>query len=336
LIGRWPLQSAAPGHPPIDPPEPPILPTAAMAMPPDLSRSLVLPAASPGSSSATPVTEGVVDHRESSALRTLFEHAVFWSAVGTLAVSGIAVTAVSLVARPFLSNGLRARLGQALLHRYFRRYFRVLEASGLFEFDLSALDALRDRPACVLAANHPALLDAMLVAARVPNLVGIMKADVRHSPIYAGPALLAGYARADRPIEMIHAMVRAIHDGRHVLVFPESTRTTRSPVNAFKGNFALIAKQAGVPVQSVVIETDSPYLRKGWPLFRKPPMPVRFRARLGREFDASGEVKATLRAVEAWFAAELSGGPRQAIEAEPAAQGAPASEAVAAGTDAAA
>ena len=39
--------------------------------------------------------------------------------------------------------------------------------------------------------------------------------------------------------------------------------------------------RANVPVQTVFIESDSKYFSKGWPLFRKPALPIIFRIRLG-------------------------------------------------------
>ncbi len=239
-------------------------------------------------------------------VRWAWERLVFWCALVVLAGTGVVVTALALIGAPFLPTRLRVRIGQGILHHFFRRYFRVLSATGLFRFDLDALAGLANERPMVLVANHPALLDAMLVAARVPNMVGIMKADVRLSPIYAGAAFLAGYARADRPIEMIHAMVKAIQSGQHVLVFPESTRTVHRPVNPFKGNFALIAKQARVPVQTLIIETDSPYLGKGWSMFIKPRMPVCFTVRLGRRFGAGMDVKHFVQSMEAYFTSELA------------------------------
>ncbi|MFN0304296.1 MAG: lysophospholipid acyltransferase family protein [Burkholderiales bacterium] len=244
--------------------------------------------------------------RMPSIVRWVWERVVFWVALGVLAGSGIVVTGFALISAPFLPAKIRVRMGQGILHRFFRRYFRWLSATGLFRFDLDEIACLAQERPMVLVANHPALLDAMLVAARLPRVVGIMKADVRLSPVYAGSALLAGYARGDRPVEMIHAMVNALGSGQHVLVFPESTRTVREPVNAFKGNFALIAKQARVPVQALIIETNSPYLRKGWSMLRKPLMPVCFKVRLGRRFDAVADVKHFVREVEAYFAAELT------------------------------
>jgi hypothetical protein len=68
----------------------------------------------------------------------------------------------------------------------------------------------------------------------------------------------------------------------------------------------LIAKHANVPVQTLVIETDSPFLSKGWPLFRRPTLPITYRVRLGKRFDPPADVPA--------FTAELDLYYRQALE----------------------
>ena len=62
-----------------------------------------------------------------------------------------------------------------------------------------------------------------------------------------------------------------------------------------------MARNAGAPIQAVFIEADTPYLRKGWPLFRKPPLPLAYRARLGRRFAPT----ASAAELEAYYAAEL-------------------------------
>ena len=67
-------------------------------------------------------------------------------------------------------------------------------------------------------------------------------------------------------------------------MFPEGTRTVTRPLNRFRPGITLIAKLAQAPIQTVFIETDSPYLGKGWPIWRAPPLPIVFRVRLGQRF----------------------------------------------------
>jgi 1-acyl-sn-glycerol-3-phosphate acyltransferase len=89
-------------------------------------------------------------------------------------------------------------------------------------------------------------------------------------------------------------------------VFPEGTRTGSATLNSFRGGFALIAKRAGAHVQTVFIETDSAFLGKGWPLLRKPALPLRYRVRLGRRFEVSGSVRAFVVALEGYYREELT------------------------------
>jgi hypothetical protein len=81
----------------------------------------------------------------------------------------------------------------------------------------------------------------------------------------------------------------------------------------------LIAKHAGTPLQTVFIETDSPFLGKGWPLLRMPPLPLVYRARLGRRFRIQGDVRASITDLEVYFRQELSGIDMAEPEAAPAA-----------------
>ena len=76
---------------------------------------------------------------------------------------------------------------------------------------------------------------------------------------------------------------------------------------SFVGSVGLIAKHAAVPVQTLIIETDSPYLSKGWPLFRRPHLPITYRVRLGRRFDPPADVAAFMVALEQEYVQQLSG-----------------------------
>ncbi|MDF3883766.1 lysophospholipid acyltransferase family protein [Cupriavidus basilensis] len=234
------------------------------------------------------------------------EYAVFYAGLLLLAL-------VSLLWAPFaaacywlLPAGLGRRFGRFVIMCIFRFYLWALEGMGACRFDLRELDSLRGGPPLVLAANHPGLLDALLVLSRLPGAACIMKADVVDNPFLGAAARLARYIRNDTLAGMIRCAVQELRRGGQVLVFPEGTRTTRRPVNAFKGGVGLIAKRAGVPVQTLFIETDSPFLGKGWPIFRKPDMPVCYRVRLGRRFDAPDSERAFMAELAQYYEAELS------------------------------
>ena len=165
-----------------------------------------------------------------------------------------------------LPRRVGAPLGQRMIMTAFRAYIAMMEAVGLFRCDLHALDALRAERRLIIAANHPSLLDAVLIVSRLPRTVCITKASLWENWFLGGGIRLAGYIRNDAPLALVRNGLAALRDGQQMLIFPEGTRTVASPVNPFKGGFAIMAQKSGVPVQTVLIESPSRYLTKGWPL----------------------------------------------------------------------
>ena len=167
----------------------------------------------------------------------------------------------------------------------FRLYVGALALTRAYRFDLSALDALRGEPPMIIAPNHPSLIDAVLVLSRLPVDLHHEGGTDEATSFSARARALRATSATTRCIGMIDRSIASLRQGTHLLVFPEGTRTTRSPVNPFTGSIGIIARHARVPVQTVFIDTDSPYLSKGWPLFRKPTLPITYRIRLGKRFD---------------------------------------------------
>ncbi|MEO5844608.1 MAG: lysophospholipid acyltransferase family protein [Caldimonas sp.] len=198
------------------------------------------------------------------------------------------------------------RLGRAAVSFLYRCCWASAQALGLMEIDSSALAALRDEPGgLIVAANHPTMLDALLVVARLPRGVCVMKAELMRNVFLGGGARLARYIRNDVGRGMVRDAVATLVEGNQLVLFPEGTRTVAAPVNAFKPGITLIAQLAQVPIQTVLVESFSPYLTKGWPLLKAPPVPVRIRLRLGQRFAAEADHRALLRRLERYFAEEL-------------------------------
>jgi 1-acyl-sn-glycerol-3-phosphate acyltransferase len=235
----------------------------------------------------------------------LYERGAFGLALAVFGICGLLYSVVGPVLYVLLPRRIGSALGQRVMAALFRLFVGLLHVLGLARCDLAALDALRDGPPLVIAPNHPTYLDAMLIVSRLPSAACVMKSEVLRNPFLGGGARLAGYIPGDAPRDMIRAAVAALRAGQHVIFFPEGTRTVQDPVNAFKTGFAPIARLAGVPVQTVVIETDSRYMRKGWPLLRMPEFPLVYRVRLGERFPPHDDSKALVAEVEAYFRAEL-------------------------------
>ncbi len=239
-----------------------------------------------------------------------YEYAAFYGFLLLLGIGFLGWGLIGAVLSRVLPRHTAAPLGQAVIGAGFRFYIDLLHVLGLMRAELSALDALRDARGLVLAPNHPSLLDILLIASRVPRAVCITKAQLWDNPFLGGGARLAGYIRNDAPLPLVRRAAAEVRGGANLLIFPEGTRTVAGPVNPLKPGFALIARAASAPVQTIFIESETPYLRKGWTLLRKPRFPLIYRVHLGPRLLVEGGADAFARTLEALYRAELgrSGG----------------------------
>jgi 1-acyl-sn-glycerol-3-phosphate acyltransferase len=240
-------------------------------------------------------------------LKIIYEYFALYS---SLTLLGLICLTWSVFALP-LYFILPARLGTAVGRRGimggFRLYSWSLSLTGTYRLDLRAVDTLKGGPALILAPNHPSLIDALLILTRHPNLVCVMKSQLMKNVFLGSGSRLARYVRNDSSRQMVKESVAHLRDGGVLLLFPEGTRTTRWPINPLVGSVGLIAKHAAVPVQTLIIETDSPFLSKGWPLFKRPELPITYRVRLGKRFDPPSDVSAFTAELDQYYRDTLEG-----------------------------
>lgn len=234
-----------------------------------------------------------------------YETIAMLAGLGALALICLAWLPFALVLHPLLPRRLGQPLGRRFISAGFRVYLRFLELCCCCRFELAELDRLRDSGPLILAANHPSLLDAVMIVSRLPNAVCVMKASLMDNLLFGAAARLARYIRNDVPLEMILGAREALHQGAHLVIFPEGTRTANFPVDTCSPSAGLIASRSKVAVQTVLIEFSTPYLGKAWPLFRRPELPLHCRLRLGKAFPAPGDVAAFTSELEAYFRGEI-------------------------------
>ena len=239
-------------------------------------------------------------------LRALWDYVVVYVSIAVFAATCLVLSAAALPLYALLPRPAGVRIGRLGVSRACRLYGWWLTLVGAYRLDLDALDALRDEPAIILAPNHPSIIDAILILTRHPNVACVMKSDLMNNVFLGAIARLAGYICNRPPRKMVRDSVAELRRGGVLLLFPEGTRTIHPPVNPFTSSVGLIAKRAGVPVQALILEADSPCLSKGWSPVRRASLPVGFRARLGRRFEAPDDARTLDRALETYFRDELA------------------------------
>ncbi len=239
-------------------------------------------------------------------LRSLYEYLVLYGGLLFFALICLAWSLPAGLLRHLLPKRTAQRVGRYAIMLVFRIYLFVIRASGLVKLDLKVLDTLRDEPSLVIVTNHPALIDVVLIGSRLPNFVCVLKAKLLDNPLLGGGASMAGYVRNDSTAMLVREAGVALREGAQLLIFPEGTRTVREPVNEFKGGFALVAKKAGVPVQTVFLEASSPFLGKNWSFFYKPEFPLRYTVRLGKRFEVDTDAKTFAADLEQYYREQMT------------------------------
>jgi 1-acyl-sn-glycerol-3-phosphate acyltransferase len=171
------------------------------------------------------------------------------------------------------------RLARLFIHLGARLLFFILRAVGLVRLGLERTgEGPPDRQAYVLVANHPSMLDAMLLLSVAPNAICVMKRSLLRVPIIGGFARRAEYIPFAAPPELLDAALRALREGTSLIIFPEGTRSPLGSVGEFKRGAARIAIEAGVPIELFTLSMEPVVLGSGSVFLRPPRDTVRYQA----------------------------------------------------------
>src|SRR5580658_7545687 len=243
----------------------------------------------------------------SKAVKALVEYLILYSSLLVLALICVSWSLLALPLYLLLPRRAGITVGRHGIMYGFRLYGHWATMVGAYRLDLSAIDSLRGSPPMILAPNHPSLIDAILILTRHPNLACVMKSDLMENILYGPGARLARYINNSSTLRMVREAVADLKGGGTLLLFPEGTRSDRSPVGELKKSIGVIARQAQVPVQTLIIDMDCPFLSKSSGLWGPPSFPVVYKVRLGQRFDPPQDVDAFMAELERHYRSELQG-----------------------------
>ncbi len=214
---------------------------------------------------------------------------------------GLGGMMLNLCCAPFLLCKNRERHGpraRAVTRWLFDFWLEWMDASGVVDVVWHGFDGPLPR-GVVYAANHPSLVDAPFLLARLPDTVCIFKPALLRNPACGPTALLCGYVAGDAGVDGIRAAASCVAAGRSLLVFPEGTRTVPgATLNKLHPGFALIARRAGADVQLIHINASPLMARKGHPWWKLPPLPGRFEFTLGERIPADSGISPAMLAAQ--------------------------------------
>jgi 1-acyl-sn-glycerol-3-phosphate acyltransferase len=151
---------------------------------------------------------------------------------------------------------------QLAVHWFARAFLRGLILLRIGHFDSVIGHRLRE-PGQLVVANHPTLLDAILLISRMPQADCVIKGSHMNHPFMGAAARGAGYIPNWEGPSLVDDCVERLLAGRSVIIFPEGTRSPIGELGRFARGAAHIALRAGRDPIPVTIRCDPATLYRG-------------------------------------------------------------------------
>ena len=193
------------------------------------------------------------------------------------AVFGIGGLTLSLTAFPVIraatdskeTSVLRTR---RLISASFRLFFRLTHLLGVMEADTAGIQCLKDKKGVILVANHPTLIDYVLIASVIPETDCIVKSALTGNFFLKRVVRAADYiVNSEDPSDLVRDAEARLAKGGVLLIFPEGTRTKPGITPTLHRGAAQIAVRTDTPIEVIQIESSDPWLTKGAPWYAVPP-----------------------------------------------------------------
>jgi 1-acyl-sn-glycerol-3-phosphate acyltransferase len=175
-----------------------------------------------------------------------------------------------------------------MIHKFFGIFVRLIRLLGVMRLHMQNVEALRKAGPVIVLANHPTLIDVVVLISCIPYANCIVKSSLWKNPFYGGVVRAAGYISNDDPDALIDDCVASLDDGTPLIIFPEGTRTVPGQPLRFARGAAHIALKSRAAIQPVVLQCDPPTLAKGEKWYKIPPKRFRFSIRARPLLDVAG------------------------------------------------
>lgn len=220
----------------------------------------------------------------------------FWRQCGTaiaFVLFGIGGLVLSLVVFPminlvFRDKKKRAAVAQRVVHFTWKIFVDILVGLRVIDFQTEGSQLLRGDAGTLVIANHPSLLDVVLIMSLMDRTQCVVKADVWNNPFMKGVVRATNYIpNLGDSGRTLDDCVAALQAGNNLVIFPEGSRSVPGEKLRLERGFANIAVRGGVPIRLVTVSCRPPILRKGDPWYWSPLRRPCFRVHVHERIEAA-------------------------------------------------
>lgn len=180
----------------------------------------------------------------------------------------------------------REERAQYLVHLAFRFHVRLMQAMSVCTLNVRGVERLREPGGQLIVANHPTLIDVVLLGSLLPQLDCLVKIGAWRNPFMRGAVNAAGYVPNDLGEAVVEACAARLRQGRSLLLFPEGTRSLKGgELGSFHRGAAHVALSSGRPIRPLVIHCHPRFLTRGQHWYDVADRPMRFTIEVGDPID---------------------------------------------------
>ncbi len=179
--------------------------------------------------------------------------------IGGLALSFIVIPCIHLL----IKDAIRRELAvQQTIQRSFRLFCKMMKNLGAIDYRIDGSEILKEDRNCLIVANHPSLIDYVLIASQLPQCDCLVKAAIWDNPFMKHVVKGAGYIPNKSPDDLLDLCEQRFNRGNVLLVFPEGTRTTPGEDSSLQRGAAQIAIRTKTDLRIVHITVSPSFLTK--------------------------------------------------------------------------
>ena len=136
----------------------------------------------------------------------------------------------------------------------------------------------------LVVANHPSLIDVVLILSRTPSLNCIVKKDLLKNPTMRNQILACGFLPNSESLELLE-QTDAVLQRQALLLFPEGTRTGWDSVVKLNRGAISIGLRSAQVITPVVIKMHPLSLKKGDPWYKIPNQKIHYELIVGEDIN---------------------------------------------------
>ena len=157
----------------------------------------------------------------------------------------------------------RALLARRVIRATFRYFVWMMRATRVLSVEVEGLERLQGGGRLILA-NHPTLIDVVLLMALVEQGDCVVKGALSRNPVTRGPVRAAGFVfNDDGGEELLADCLRSVRTGNNLIIFPEGTRSSRTEPMKLQRGAARVAVHGALDITPVRIRCTPATLAKG-------------------------------------------------------------------------